>query len=123
MILSGTISERITHHLPVYCITYLGTNDITHENDNKCKAPHYDYSNHNMNDFLNVLPQALAETQPNNLSFDQFTDILKTTIDKTFISDSQNKTKRNYHTNPWITQGIITSVKNKHSLYKTWKNA
>ena len=44
VILSGTISERITHQLPIYCITHIGINHFVHEN-NKDQGPYYDYSN------------------------------------------------------------------------------
>ena len=117
VILSGTISDKVTNHLPIYCITHIDVNNPIHEN-NKDTGPYYDYSNYNMDAFLKILPREL-ENHSSSLDFNQFTDILKATINKTCISDLQNKSKRNYHTNPWITQGIIGPVKNKHFLYKT----
>ena len=33
------------------------------------------------------------------------------------------KTKHTRHKHPWITQGIVTSVKHKHMLYKAWRKS
>ena len=122
IILSGTISEKISHHLPIYCITNSGTTGILDESY-KNKGPRYDYSNVNMDNFLRVISQELAENPPYNLDFIQFTNVLKDAVDKSFITESPIQSKRTRQTNPWITNGIITSVKQKHLLYKVWKKS
>ena len=122
IILSGTISDKISHHLPIYCITQLGTIDNIGEKHNN-KGPIYDYSNNNMDSFLHIISHELAENPPDNIDFTQFVNVLKNTIEKSFISDSPKKTKRTRQQNPWITQGIITSVKQKHMLYKAWRKS
>ena len=122
IILTGTISEKVSHHLPIYCITNVGNTDNIDEN-NKSKGPKYDYSHYNMDCFLHGISQELAENPPDNLDFTHFVDILKYTIDKSFISASHNKAKRTHQNNPWITHGIITSVKRKYALYKAWRKS
>ena len=90
IIVSGTINDKISHHLPIYCVTQLGTIGNIDENNNN-KGPIYDYSNNNMENFLHTISHKLEENSPDNLDFKQFVDVLKNTIDKSFISDSHKK--------------------------------
>ena len=41
-------------------------------------------------------------------------------MDKVFKLDKPKTSKRNNKVNPWITEGIKSSVKTKQKLYKQW---
>ena len=42
-------------------------------------------------------------------------------IDNFFKLDKPKLSKRNWQVNPWITDGLITSISKKGDLYNTWK--
>ena len=121
IVLSGTITDRISHHLPLFCITDI-INPIENE-DSNYNPLYYDYSNSNIEKFLKILPDKLTESLRNDPSFSNFVDEINKTIDHTFLSEKSPKSKRNCFINPWITSGIIASVKEKHLLYKKWKRS
>ena len=54
--------------------------------------------------------------------FVKFNDVIKNTMEESFSVDpSSTFSRRNRLVNPWITSGIISSIKEKILLYQNWK--
>ena len=53
--------------------------------------------------------------------FDDFLNIYNAKIDNFFKLEKPKLSKRNWQVNPWITDGLITSINKKGDLYNTWK--
>ena len=122
LISSGVLEAKVSHHSPVFCIM---NHFLLSENIDNIKCPKYDYCESNIDEFLNkiddsiFLKNCIYDTQ----NFLNFIDTLKNEIEVCFKVDEQEfkKSKRNFYVNPWITPGIIASVKKKHMYYKLWK--
>ena len=88
--------------------------------------PKYDYSKENFENFISELDEMLApDIDYTEESFDKFVFAIKNKIEETFRTESSNfqKSRRNVHTNPWITGGIVASVQKKEIYYKQWKKS
>ena len=87
-------------------------------------GPKYDYCESNINSFNESMQKlegsAILYTEEN---FDIFVKDIKQKIDEHFLIDvnTSKKSKRTFFFNPWITPGIISSIKKKHFYYKQWK--
>ena len=59
------------------------------------------------------------------MAFKSFTNDLSELIDESFLinPDNYKNSKRTIFVNPWITPGIIASVKTKQHLYENWKKS
>ena len=92
-------------------------NNLTQEKS-KSKI-YYDYSSKNIDKFCRNLRQNVTDL--NNIdNFDDFTEFYKSSIDQSCKLETPRMTKRTSTVNPWITNGIITSVKEKIRLYEDW---
>ena len=93
----------------------------------KKSCPLYDYSESNMIKFTDKLSSTLRKLPIvyDEDGYEKFCDIINSTVEECFKTDPKLKSsKRNKLVNPWIiTQGIITSVKDKNFLYKKWKKS
>ena len=123
LIAAGVLDIRVSHHYPIFCI--LDCQSPINNEKSLAKAK-YDFCESNMNKFLDDI----STVQHEDLMYDEhnfveFTDKLKKLIDENFKIESEafKNSKRNMLVNPWITPGIIASVKKKGSLYKQWKGS
>ena len=117
---SGTISTCISHHLAIF--TIFKSPIITNTNQSGPKhLQYYDYNNKNVNKFVNELEVKLNSEPPKDFSefFSHFNDQL----DKACKLNKPKSSKRTAKNNPWITQGLITSIDRKYELYDKWKTS
>ena len=115
------MESRVSHHHPIFGIFEL---DMPVNTESTSSRPKYDYCESNMNMFLDDVRSNFAPNQPyNEVNFEVFVNKIKSLIDKNFLIESESfkRSKRNMISNPWITPGIIASVKRKEFLYKQWK--
>ena len=110
--LSGTISDRISHHLPIFLV--LNLNISKHQ-----EAKHvqfYDYCNTNINSFVEDLS---ASTSVENIEdFATFNRIFHDTLDRNCKLDKPKTSKRTPQLNPWITPSLRAASDRKHQLRK-----
>ena len=117
VLLSGTIEDKLSHHLPIFQITCIG--DLQEATPSEYHTQYYDFRSSNIDKFVNELDNEVTINQPPN--FDTFHNTFHTVLDKTCKLDKPKKSKRTIKNNPWITESIITSIDNKHALYRSWK--
>ena len=117
--LSGTISDSIGDHLPVFEIS-----DISFEIPGKPKhIKYYNYSNENLEKFSSKLDSVLNEDHNPYIAsngFENFVNTFKGLLDSTCKLEKPKITKRSKVVNPWITDGIIAAVERKHELKRNW---
>ena len=121
---SGVLENSASHHNPVFCLV---SHHLNTETDTECSKPKYDYSQSNIDTFVNMIDSKMTENQFTNdeLGYQGFCEYFSETIDKCFLTDPNHMptSRRNRYTNPWITNGIIASISKKAYLYKTWKKS
>ena len=118
---AGVLEHRVSHHFPIFCIIRCS---YTLDCDDLPVKPKYDYCESNINKFLEDLNLRLDRAEDyNEQNFDIFAQNVKDCIETTFKveADAFKKSRRNFHTNPWITPGIVSSVNKKEYYYKQWK--
>ena len=128
--LSGASKNKVSSHNPIFCDMGIEYQPSQKERN----TPRYDTCDPNMDIFM----QKLETSMRNNMSysnipltdniepaFKTFTDDLSELIDECFLVDPENvkNSKRTIFVNPWITPGIIASVKTKQYLYENWKKS
>ena len=125
LLASGVLNPFVSHHAPVFCISNI---KLTKEQELDPKnLPKYDYSNNNLAKFVSKLEDKI--TCPDTFSLDEvgfnkFNDIVKTTMEECFtVTPSSIMSRRNRLINPWITSGIIESIREKILLYEKWKKS
>ena len=115
---SFTINEPISHYLPLVCMTNLTPSEPSVKPLSTTIA-RYDFCIANVLE----LQHHTNELITNNHSFEttvfQFSEI----VDDTCKEEVSTASKRNSLLNPWITPGIIRSIKTKNILYKKWKKS
>ena len=117
---SGTISTCISHHQAIFNI--FRSPIISKNNHNSQKyTQYYDYSNRNVEKFVNELENKLSNEPPSN--FSDFLSEFNDQLDKACKLDQPKSSKRTAMNNPWITQGLITSIDKKYDLYDDWIKA
>ena len=119
-ICSGTINTCISHHHAVFNIFDSPLSNISEQHEQK-HVQYYDYSNKNVNNFVEALEVKLASEPPNN--FTDFSSLFNQELDNACKLDKPKYSKRNAKNNPWITYGLISSINRKHELYDEWKKA
>ena len=117
VLISGTIEDKLSHHLPIFQITRIG--DFKEAAPSEIPIQYYDYRNSNIDKFVSELENELSNNRPPN--FDTFHCTFDRVLNKTCKLDKPKKSKRTMKNNPWITESIISSVNQKHSLYRSWK--
>jgi len=115
---SYTINEPISHHLPLVCMTSLNPSEPT------MKPPPITIARYNFC-IANVLElqRHTNELITNNHSFETFVSKLFEIVEDTCKEEVSTNSKRNSLLNPWITPGLIQSIKTKNKLYKNWKKS
>lgn len=119
VVASGTLSDRISHHLPVFNI--FEDLAVTNSEPQVKHTQYYDYSESNVRLLVSSLNQHFSEHPPNN--FIEFHDTFKTNLDKSCKLSKPKVSKRTPLTNPWITGGLIASINKKHELHDHWHRA
>ena len=117
-ILSGVIELGVSHH---HALFHVIANSSRIDKDAEQNSKHlqlFDYCNSNLECFSKSL-QCIFSTEPPS-SFKEFVDVYNTQLDATCKLDKPKRSKRTVKANPWISPGIIESVKTKHRLYSIW---
>ena len=116
---SFTINEPISHHLPLVCLTTLTPSDpVAHSKP--VTIARYDFCIANSLE----LKQHASVLITNNHSFKTFAvQLFPEAVDVTCKEEVSIKSNRNSLVNPWITPGLINSIKTKNRLYKKWKKS
>ena len=71
--------------------------------------------------FLNELNQKLRYLDmQNNLDFEKLINVMKELVDSHFPLVRQSRKQLKYSHKPWITKGILTSIKTQNRLYKKY---
>ena len=118
VIASGTIANTITHHHQIFQIFESTTNKL---NSNPKLTQYYDYCNSNVDRFIECLGEDIGKTDID--SFGKFTEIFQKNLDNTCKLKVPKTSKRTVQNNPWITSGIIASIKHCDELYYKWRKS
>ena len=126
---SGASKNKVSSHNPIFCD--IGIEYKPSQNDRK--TPRYDTCDSNMEIFMQKLENSMINNINGNipltddieLAFKSFTDDLSELVEECFLinPENSNNSKRTIFVNPWITPGIIASVKTKQYLYENWKKS
>ena len=126
IIKSGVCPATVTHHSPIFC--QISTTFKSCEPDKPVKR--YDYNETNLDEYENLLTKFLTENYylneiiPSEDGFDDLVTKIHDLIDQCFLVDeAMLKSKRNRLNKPWITNGIITSIRKNDHLYKLWRKS
>ena len=117
IIVSGAISNRISHHLPIFQISNLVMPTINDEKDKYKQL--YDYSYKNIAGFNKDLENNISTVIPSE-NFSNFSKMFLNLLDKHCKLNKPKTTKRTPLNNPWITDGLIVSCQKKHELLSDW---
>ena len=120
--LSGVINCD-HNHSPIFCLT----SSIWKPPESVATFPKYDYNESNIIKFQNKLSDYVNCNEVNDdtsvieTKFEIFVSKINELVDECFLMDEKMQlSKRNRIKNPWITSGIILSIKKKDLLYKNW---
>ena len=122
IIFPGIIKSDLTDHYPIFCFI----DAVTCSNKTNLKIFRRDFANFNSSEFCDDLHDALsAFFQQNkelndynfNHRFRDFIEIVKSKIDKHAPLKKLTRKQRKLKCKPWITRGILTSIKHKQKLY------
>ena len=107
---------NISHHLPIFQFSDLDSLS----RDSKTKQTQlFDYSNKNIQGFINELESSLPDVVPST-TFSDFTELFQSVLNKHCKLSKPKVTKRTHANNPWITDGKIESINRKHELKDRW---
>ena len=111
VIMAGVFEGGVSHHHPIVCFF---DDNLPKVDKNSEFIPKYDYCESNINSF-NEYAHEIEHTHITYTleNFDVFVSDIKQKVDEHFLVDekSAKKSKRTLLLNPWITPGIIASVK------------
>ena len=126
IIKSGVCPATVTHHSPIFC--QIATTCKTCEPNVPVKR--YDYNETNMIEYENLLTNFLTtnrffdEIIPSEDGFESLVIKMHDLIDHCFLMDeAMLKSRRNRLNNPWISNGIITSISRNDYLYNLWRKS
>ena len=116
-LLSGTISDSSSDHMPVFEISSIYFVD----GSSKDKfVKYYEYSNQNLEKFVEKLDHELSVHCVTAENFAEFVHIFQSSLDATCKLETPKTTKRTIQNNPWITDSIIAAIERKHKLKDEW---
>ena len=122
VIKSGTISEKLAHHSPIFHISVINMSQSDSSNSKPKITIYYEYSRENVENFCCILKEKL-ENENELGTFEKFTGIYQESIDEACKLNVPKTTKRNRISNPWITAGLINAIDKKHRLLNSWKKS
>ena len=115
VIISGTLSDKISHYLPVFQFD----NIICKDDCKRARSVQfYEFCKSNVDKFVEKLTNVTENFIPDESNFLEFCTLFSNSIDETCKLSKPKTSKRNNVNNPWITTGLIQSIKTKHYLYK-----
>ena len=123
IIFPGIIKSDLTDHYPIFCFI---DDVVTCSNKTNLKIFRRDFSNFNSSEFCDDLHDALSaffhqNKELNDYNFNRrfrdFIEIVKSKIDKHAPLKKLTRKQRKLKCKPWITRGILTSIKRKQKLY------
>ena len=118
--ISGNITSFISDHLPQFIIFEKFKENNTTKNDNQ--TVFRDFKNLNMDAFdkdLSAIDWSLAtENIDTDLSFKTFLRLFHRALDKHAPLKKTTKREKKEKIKPWVTKGIIKSIKVRGKLYK-----
>ena len=121
-IFSGIIKTDLTDHYPIFC----SINTFTFSNKLNQQMYKRDLLNFNAENFCEDLHKSILNfflqdnaINPNNLNmiFNNFINIVKTAIDNYAPLQKLSRRQRKLKLKPWITRGLLISIKHKQKLY------
>ena len=80
---------------------------------------YYEYSRKNLERLVEILPQRMEESNIKNI--EDFMTFYTGLVDECCKLTIPKTTKRNPIINPWISEGLIVSIDEKHKLRRKWK--
>ena len=122
IIFLGIIKSDLTDHYPMFCFIVVGTCS----NKTNLNIFRRDISNFNSLEFCDHLHDALSaffhqNRKLNDYNFNHrfrdFIEIVKSKIDKHASLKKLSRKQRKLKCKPWITRGILASIKHKQKLY------
>ena len=119
---SNVVSSDISHHQSMVLLTQLCESVVkTPPKNNNSNS--YDYSENNLRLLSQSLEKLLVESNNdvNVNDFQSLTDLIKDNINENCKVNKSLSSKRTAMHNPWITQGIIKSIRHRDKLYRAWK--
>ena len=111
---SGSISTCISHHHAVFHI--FKSPLVSNEAHEQKYTQYYDYCGTNVDHFVKALDNDLLNRPPEN--FTDFVSVFNQQLDNACKLEQPKCSKRTARNNPWITSGLINSIKRKHELYE-----
>ena len=117
IIQSGTITNRISDHLPIFQFSIHTTNKSTPTKN----VQHYDYSKSNVEMFIADLKDKLKPTDAP--SFSQFLTTYNDCLDTACKLTIPKTSKRNQDNNPWFCPSIAQSINTRQKLYNNWNKS
>ena len=116
---TGILVTDISDHFPVFHITsHHHTQHVTHDT-----TPKRDYCDKNVSNFKNTLDRETWETTLNvdnpDTSYNNFINTYTIHYNSSFPLKRSTRKQSNHtdHKQPWITSGIVRSIRHKHKLY------
>ena len=114
-----------SHHLPVFQIS---DTEIEKPEHNANYTQYYDYYNTNIELCAHKFAEKLKTfhlklTTDCHTNFEIFSNELQESIDSSCKLDKPITSKRNQVNHPWITPGLISSIKTKQEHYAKWKKS
>ena len=116
ILITGTLLNRISHHLPIFQFSDI---DSLSRSSKVKQTKVFDYSNKNIQGFINDLKDAVPNLTPST-KFSEFTELFESSLNKHCKLEKPKVTKRTVANNPWITDGLIESINRKHDLKNDW---
>ena len=123
IIFPGIIKSDLTDHYPIFCFI---DDVVTCSYKKNLKIFRRDFSNFNSSEFCDDLHDALSaffhqNKELNDYNFNHrfrdFIEIVKSKIDRHASLKKLTRKQRKLKCKPWITRGILTSIKRKQKLY------
>jgi hypothetical protein len=119
---SGVIKDQGGAHTPIYALINI---QFDRQNNEKQKTTqYYSFSKQNTDELvknLYLVRRNLISKNGHEPSFSDFCSTFQEVLDRTCKLKTPKTTKRNAINNPWITDGILTAIEKKASLYREWK--
>ena len=120
VMLSGTLPNiRLGEHMPIFEIL---KTELPRNLDQQKTYKLYEFSNSNVNKFIEQLSTSLEDLVP-SVDFSDFTELFEQKLNATCKLAKPKETKRTPLNNPWITDGISAAVDKKHNLREEWTDS